>query len=276
MVQARYLQLAAVILWGTVDVAGAQAQTVPAEAAPPPVAESGPGSLGQPAPAVPPEPAAPIPPAPPSGVIGSEVSGGASVGVGGSPYGGPASAPVGSAGFVPGGPPPILPAVTPMSPMMLQRYRTGRALYGVGTALGLVGSGLTLASIVVTAVYGFDKTTDPSKTIIGPSLAYAGSGATGAGFFFSATGLGLEHSALASIGQDPGRGLYGVGTLLGILGIGGIGASYFFSLTNYVDNSTTVAFGTSIAASVLLTVGGLLYFSDQTRLGVIYRRLTTF
>lgn len=276
MVQARYLQLAAVILWGTVDVAGAQAQTVPAEAAPPPVVDSGPGSLGPTAPAVPPEPAAPIPPAPPSGVIGSEVSGGASVGVGGSPYGGPASAPVGSAGFVPGGPPPILPAVTPMSPMMLQRYRTGRALYGVGTALGLVGSGLTLASIVVTAVYGFDKTTDPSKTIIGPSLAYAGSGATGAGFFFSATGLGLEHSALASIGQDPGRGLYGVGTLLGILGIGGIGASYFFSLTNYVDNSTTVAFGTSIAASVLLTVGGLLYFSDQTRLGVIYRRLTTF
>lgn len=266
MLQTRYLQLASVLLWGTVNVAAAQAQTPPEESAPPPAAVT-----SSPEPGAPLAPAAP--PALPSGPADGSTNFGASV----SPSSAPGAAPGSSVNLTPPGAlaPPFLPP-TPMSPVMLQRYRTGRALYGVGTALGLAGSGLTLASIIVTAVYGFDQNTDPSKTIIGPSLAYAGSGATGAGFFFSATGLGLEHSALRSVGQDPGRGLYGVGTLLGILGIGGIGASYFFSLTNYVDNSTTVAFGTSIAASVLLTVGGLLYFSDQTRLGIIYRRLTTF
>lgn len=268
MLQTRYLQLASVLLWGTVNVAAAQAQTPPEESAPPPAAITSS-----------PEPVAPIAPPPPPALPSGPADGSTNFGASGSPYStpGPGVAPGSSVNLAPSGAlaPPFVP-LTPMSPGMLQRYRTGRALYGVGTALGLAGSGLTLASIIVTAVYGFDQNTDPSKTIIGPSLAYAGSGATGAGFFFSATGLGLEHSALRSVGQDPGRGLYGVGTLLGILGIGGIGASYFFSLTNYVDQSTTVAFGTSIAASVLLTVGGLLYFSDQTRLGIIYRRLTTF
>jgi hypothetical protein len=163
-----------------------------------------------------------------------------------------------------------------MSPLALQRFRTGRALYGVGTALGLVGSGLTVASIIVTAVYGLDTSSGQSTAIIGPSLAYAGSGATGAGFIFSATGLGLQHNALDLVGRDPGRGMYAAGTLFGILGLAGIGTSYFFELTHIVDHSTEIAFGTTIAASAFLTIGGLLYFSDVNRLAAAYRRLTTF
>lgn len=248
--------------------AGVKAQTLPAEVAPAPSEPPAAAPSGEPAAA--------------SAGPGVDENGAPPVGASVSPYPGPsAAAPSSAVGVSPSGPPsppllsPVLPT-NPMSAMALQRYRTGRALYGVGTAFGLVGSGLTLASIVVTSVYGLGDSADPSKVLIGPSLAYAGSAATGAGFIFGATGLGLQHSALATIGQDPGRGIYAVGTLLGILGLGGIGASYFFGLTNYVDNSTTIAFGTSIAASVLLTVGGLLCFSDQTRVGAVYRRLTTF
>jgi hypothetical protein len=149
-------------------------------------------------------------------------------------------------------------------------------MYGVGTAIGLVGSGLTLASIFVTSVYGLDQGPGNSATLIGPALAYSGAGATGAGFLLAIGGVGLEHSALRLVGQDPGRGLYATGTLFGLLGLCGIGTSYYFGLANPVNNSTAIAFGTSIAATALMTVGGLLFFADATRLGTIYRRLTTF
>ena len=175
--------------------------------------------------------------------------------------------------------PPSLPlrsVVPALDPVVHHRFRSGQVVYGVGTAVGLIGSGLTLASIIVTAVYGLDQSAGQNTALIGPGLAYGGSGATGAGFILAATGLGMQHNALALIGQDPGRGMYATGTVFGILGLCGIGTSYFFGLTHYVDNSTAIAFGTSIAATALLTVGGLLFFSDATRLGSIYRRLTTF
>jgi len=177
----------------------------------------------------------------------------------------------------PSAPPQLmLPTVPPPNPLMVHRFRTGRALYGVGTAIGLVGSGLTLASIFVTSVYGLEQTPGDGLTLLGPSLAYAGSGATGVGFILAISGVGLEHSALRLVGQDPGRSLYATGTLFGLLGLCGIGTSYYFGLANPVNNSTAIAFGTSIAATALLTVGGLLFFADATRLGTVYRRLTTF
>lgn len=171
---------------------------------------------------------------------------------------------------------PLMLAPRPAGPppLVVSRFRGGRALYAVGTTLGLIGSGLSLASIFVTSVYGFDQSA--KNTEIGPDLAYAGSAATGAGFLFSATGLGLQHSALGLVGADPGRGLYGTGTAFGILGLAGLGASYFFGLTNYVNNSNVIGFGASIGSAVLLTIGGLLYFSDVNRVASVYRRLTTF
>lgn len=274
MVQTRYLQLASVMLWGMVGVATAQAQTPGASAAeaPPPAASEPSGGSGPPGAAVGAEVGAgspsSTPAAPPEGAAGF------SAGV--SPSPGPPAGPGAGLGYGAGSPPALLPLGPPMSPLALQRFRTGRALYGVGTALGLVGSGLTVASIIVTAVYGLDTSSGQSTAIIGPSLAYAGSGATGAGFIFSATGLGLQHNALDLVGRDPGRGMYAAGTLFGILGLAGIGTSYFFELTHIVDHSTEIAFGTTIAASAFLTIGGLLYFSDVNRLAAAYRRLTTF
>lgn len=274
MVQTRYLQLAVVmLLWGMVGVAAAQAQTTATttttEVQPPPAATDPGFASGAPGGPVSPDIGVSGSPstAPPAAADGA---------TGVSPSPGPLAAPSAGPGYGAGGPPSLLPLAPPMSPLALRRFRTGRALYGVGTALGLVGSGLTVASIIVTAVYGLDASSGQSTALIGPSLAYAGSGATGAGFIFGATGLGLQHSALDLVGRDPGRGMYAAGTLFGILGLCGIGTSYFFGLTHVVDHSTEIAFGTSIAASAFLTIGGLLYFSDINRLAAAYRRLTTF
>jgi hypothetical protein len=174
----------------------------------------------------------------------------------------PASPAVVSAPAAPVGPPPEV----------RQRFRAGRIVSGFGTAIGLVGSGLTLSSIIVTSVVGLDSTERP----VGPALACAGSSATGLGVILSATGLGLQHSALAQVGADPGRGLYAAGTLFGILGLLCVGTSYFFGLTDDVENTRAVSFGVSIAGSALLTLGGALYLSDSAGLSRAYRRLTTF
>ena len=204
------------VLLGMVGVATAQAQTPVGEPPPPAAVEPGSGSGG---------PGDPGGPGSPSGPVGPD--GSVSAAPGADPGASSGLAPTAPANPGPGfgvtGPPLLAPSAPPLAPplhpLALRRFRTGRALYGVGTALGLVGSGLTLASIVVTAVYGLDSSSGQSTAIIGPSLAYAGSGATGVGFVFSATGLGLQHNALDLIGRDPGRGMYAAGTVFGILGL---------------------------------------------------------
>ena len=168
--------------------------------------------------------------------------------------------------------PPPPPATSALPEAVVSRFRTGRVLYGVGTAVGLIGSGLTVASIVLTSVYGIGS--GPGQ--YGPALAYAGSGSSGAAVLFTAVGLGLQHSALSNVGADTGKGLYATGTLFGILGLAGVGSSYYFGLAKPVENSETIAFGISIAATVLLSVGGILYFADENRMVRAYRRLTTF
>lgn len=254
------------VLLGMVGVATARAQTPVGEAPPPPAAVEPVAGPGGPV-------AGPVTP---DGSVSTAPAADPAINPGLAPTGTPSPGP----GYGVGGLPQLAPLSPPLSPplhpLALRRFRTGRALYGVGTALGLVGSGLTVASIIVTAVYGLDSSSGQSTAIIGPSLAYAGSGATGVGFVFSATGLGLQHNALDLVGRDPGRGMYAAGTVFGILGLCGIGTSYFFGLTNVVDHSTEIAFATSIAASAFLTIGGLLYFSDINRLAAAYHRLTTF
>ncbi len=174
----------------------------------------------------------------------------------------------------PNGQPIMLAPRPPLPPSLVPRFRGGRVLYGVGTVFGLIGSGLSVASIFVTAGYGLDPSVQNSQ--IGPDLAYAGSATTAGAFLFSAVGLGMQHSALNLVGADPGYGLFATGTVFGILGLASMGASYYFGLTNTVPNSNVIGFGCSIASAALLTVGGLFFFSDNGRLGHIYRRLTTF
>ena len=160
-----------------------------------------------------------------------------------------------------GGPPPLV----------ARRFRTGRILYGVGTTVGLVGSGLTLSGIVVSSIYGVDG----ELGSVGRGLTYGGAGASGLGVIMTATGLGLQHSALRSIGVDPGRGLYAIGTLFAILGLGGVVTTYYLGAAK-PDHYEEISLGSSIGASVLLGVGGILYFIDHGRMLKVYHRLTTF
>lgn len=171
--------------------------------------------------------------------------------------------------------PPVVPAGPPLE--VVRRYRAGRIVSGTGTVISLIGSGLTLTSWL--AAPFVDEKRDPWPVAVG----YAGAGATGLGVILSATGLGLQHSALAKVGADPGRGLYGVGTLFGVLGLLTVGTSYFIGLTHYVyghpgeeSQRLAVEYGTIAASAILLTVSGILYVSDSARLSRAYKRLTTF
>jgi hypothetical protein len=159
------------------------------------------------------------------------------------------------------------------APRLVARFHAGRNVHVAGAVVGLLGNGLSLTSIILTSVYGLDQSEDTLTSRLGPGMAYAGAAANGAAFIMSATGIGLQHSALQLIGQDTGRGLYASGTALGVLGLCGIGTSYFFRFSNYVDNSSSVAFGASITAAVLLTISGVLYFIDATRVEKAFKRL---
>lgn len=172
---------------------------------------------------------------------------------------------------------PVVPAGPPLE--VVRRYRAGRVVAGTGTLICLIGSGLTLSSWIAEIV--IDKDKDPRPIALG--LGYAGAGAAGLGVILSATGLGLQHSALAQVGADPGRGLYATGTVFGVLGLAALGTSYFVGATSYVygkpgeeHERNAVLFGTTVASAVLLSVGGILFVSDSGRLGRAYRRLTTF
>src|SRR6185436_15007900 len=113
---------------------------------------------------------------------------------------------------------------------------------------------LSLSSILVTSVYGFDE----SKSNVGPVLAYTGAGVGVVAFTLVASGLSLQHSALGEVGADPGRGLFAAGTTLGVFGLLSVGASYVFALapgilgSDGANTSRTVAFATSIAGTALM------------------------
>jgi hypothetical protein len=173
-------------------------------------------------------------------------------------------------------PPTVAPAPTgaPISMALAQRWRTGRILNGVGAGFSLGGGGLALSSILVTSFSGPPK----SNTDVAPILAYMGSTASVVGFFFGAGGLSVQHGVLEDMQLDPGRGMFVGGTVLGVFGVLSVGASYFFAFTHFLgqQDEVTAAIATSIIGTVLMTVGGLLYSIDASRLSRIWERLTTF
>lgn len=255
------LPLAAASLLGLLCLSAspARAQGTPGAEAPPAV----PVTPGE---APPPAVVAPVSPAPT--VVPAPVPPSTSTAAGYVPYPDPpAAAPAPAPYALPPPPPP-----PPMPSDAIRRFKAGRVLYGLGTATGLIGGGLTVASIGLAIAYGTSGPTgDYSR-----AFAYAGSASSGVSVIFGAVGLGLQHSALRQAGNDTGRGLYAVGTLLGLVGLAGVGASYYIDLAKPVENPEKVAFGVSVAATALLITGGILYFADERRMYHVYRRLMTF
>src|SRR4051794_19289789 len=98
---------------------------------------------------------------------------------------------------------------------MSHRWHRARVLYGVGSVTGLVGTALTLSSVLVVAFTGYpcsEPDPDPLHVLSGnacpvtngvvaqpkptdaaPLLAYLGSSVSALGFVLSASALGYQH-----------------------------------------------------------------------------------
>lgn len=185
-------------------------------------------------------------------------------------------------------PPPTLTAPTlsvharpPAS--AVSRWKGARTLYVFGGVVGLLSTGLSLASSIYVLATGYPPDADdfvhPAKpSDPGPVMAYVGSGASALGFAMSAGGLGWQHRILDDLGADPGRGYFISGTVIGLLGIVAVGAGYFIGLTDYLSphDQSIAALATSLGGSALCTTGSALFAKDSSRLKKTWKMLTTF
>ncbi|HXU74616.1 MAG TPA: hypothetical protein VN947_35215 [Polyangia bacterium] len=180
-------------------------------------------------------------------------------------------------------PPPPLPLGITPAPDVVDRWQRARIVSLVGTMLGVIGTGFSLASVLYIAATHYppsasDLTNPPSPSDPGPTLAYVGSSASAAGFVLSASALGYEHHLLDRLGVDPGRGTFGVGTAIGVVGFVGTGASYFFGLTDFFgprDRSIAVL-ATSIGGAALCGLAGILYTFDSSRNMRVWKGLGSY
>ena len=163
------------------------------------------------------------------------------------------------------------------------RWRTARTLTVLGSVFNLIGTGLSLTSVIYIAATDYPPDTNqllaPAKpSDPGPALAYAGASASAAGFVLSAVGLGWEHRLLDSLGADPGRGAFGVGTAFGVFGFAGVGLSYFFGLTDYLNphDQSIAILATSLTGTALCAIAGILYSIDSSHLNEAWRGVLTF
>src|SRR5207302_4922451 len=131
-----------------------------------------------------------------------------------------------------------------VSPQMQARWNRARVLYGLGGVTGLIGSGLTISSVLIVVITGYPC--NPNDPIHGinpkdtcnkmgtmyqppkpsdavPLLAYLGSSVSALGFVFSAAGLGQQHHLLRELSADTPRGLFYGGTVLGVMGFSAVG-----------------------------------------------------
>lgn len=169
------------------------------------------------------------------------------------------------------------------SPEYVGRWRTARALSVTGSVVNVLGTVLSLTSAIYIGVTDWPPSASsvltPAKpSDVGPALAYAGASASAAGFILNAAGLGYEHHVLDLLGADPGRGMFSVGTTLGIMGFAGVGASYFFGLTNYLNahDQGIAILATSLSGTALCALAGILYAADSSKVKKAWLSLTTW
>jgi hypothetical protein len=170
------------------------------------------------------------------------------------------------------------------SPEYQASWHKARIVSVTGSVVNTVGTLLSLTSIIYIGVTNWPPEANDvlspkaSPSDPGPALAYTGASLSTAGFILNAAGLGYEHHVLDRLGYDPGRGLYGFGTTLGLLGILGTGASYFFGATSYLNphDQGNAIIATSITGAALCGVAGILYAVDSSHVLKAWRTLSTF
>jgi len=184
-------------------------------------------------------------------------------------------------------PPPV---VLPPLPLRIRpaaeeigRWQRARILEAVGTLLSIAGTGLSLASVIYIAAAHYpassnDLLNPPAPSDTGPVLAYVGASTSAVGFVLQANGLGWQHRVLDRLGVDPGRGMFAVGTTIGLLGFTSVGASYFFGLTSHLDphDQQVAVLATSIGGAALCAIAGLFYAIDSSRNKKVWKALATF
>jgi len=179
------------------------------------------------------------------------------------------------------------------------RWSRARIIYGMGGVVGLVGTGLTISSMLVVAITGYPCNPNdpihqinpndtcnakgamydpPSPTDAAPLLAYLGSSVSATGFIFSAAGLGYQHSILRDLGGDVDRGVFHGGTALGVLGFAAVGISYFFGFTDYLSphDQGIAILASTVTGAGLCALGSLLYTIDGSRTKKAWLKLSTF
>jgi hypothetical protein len=165
----------------------------------------------------------------------------------------------------------------------VRRWRDARILSVTGSVVNALGTGLSLASVVYIGVTHWPPSagevlTPARPSDVGPALAYAGASASAAGFVLNASGLGYEHHVLNLLGADPGRGMFGAGTALGLVGFASVGASYFFGLTDYLNphDQGIAILATSLAGTALCAIAGILYAADSSRVKKAWASVSSF
>jgi hypothetical protein len=187
--------------------------------------------------------------------------------------------------------PPSMSSHTP-SPIMVERWHRARVLYGVGSVTSLIGTALSLSSVLAVAITGYPcnpisidpndscNKSPPKPTDPAPLLAYIGSSTSALGFVLTASGLGLQHHLLYEMGGDTSRGVFAGGTILGLLGFLSVGTSYVFAFVNTNTLSPhdqgIAIIASSLTGTGLCLLGGLLYTIDAGRLKTAWDRLGTF
>jgi hypothetical protein len=177
------------------------------------------------------------------------------------------------------GPPPLTMGATPTADVV-SSWQSARIVSVIGTLFSVVGTGLSLASVIYIAATHYppsavDLLTPPVPSDPGPAMAYAGASASAAGFVMSAAGLGYEHHLLDRMGVDPGRGRFAIGTSIGVLGFTSVGISYFFGFTHYLNphDREVAILATSIGGAALCAIAGLVYVFDSSRNKAVWKRL---
>jgi hypothetical protein len=182
------------------------------------------------------------------------------------------------------------PSISRPSPEMAARWHRGRVLYGVGSAVSLLGTALSLSSIILVAVTDYPCNSidpnancsngkpPPTPTDPAPLLAYMGSSVSALGFVLTAAGLGYQHALLHEMSADIGRGVFGAGTTIGVMGFASVGLSYMFGATSFLNphDQGLAILSASMTGAGLCLISSLLYTIDSSRLKSAWNRLGTF
>lgn len=149
-----------------------------------------------------------------------------------------------------------------------QRWNAGRALYGVGTGLSMASVMLSsIGGIYVAAGGSTESLSDPAAAI---SLAGTVGNVTGTALLVS--GLAVQHSALGMVGKDSGRTKFIAGVVFGALGLASVGTGYVLGGVD-IPNKDVLNYAIGYGGTLLLTTASSILISDARKLRQIWDTL---